>query len=182
MGRDDSPGIGDDGIMGCGASGVRRPTPLGLAFCLFEFVPVGGMQRNLVRIAQQCRARGHRIDIYCRVWQGPAQPSNVITLSGSGVSNHQRCKSFASRLRRHLQTRSYDAVIGFNRMPGLDIYFASDYCFAAKAAEKGETSRRAGRALSQAAQAGGRAHREGRTSQSDRGAGLPEAPAQGGSS
>ena len=32
-----------------------------LAFCLYKFFPFGGMQRDFLRIAQACQARGHAI-------------------------------------------------------------------------------------------------------------------------
>jgi UDP-glucose:(heptosyl)LPS alpha-1,3-glucosyltransferase len=37
---------------------------------------------------------------------------------------------------RRTALSSYDAVVGFNKMPGLDLYFASDPCFAARAAAR----------------------------------------------
>ena len=41
-----------------------------LAFCLFRYFPYGGLQRDFVRIAQACRARGHSIDVYTLRWEG----------------------------------------------------------------------------------------------------------------
>ena len=41
-----------------------------LAFCLFKYFPYGGLQRKLLLIAGICKARGHRVDIYTRSWDG----------------------------------------------------------------------------------------------------------------
>jgi UDP-glucose:(heptosyl)LPS alpha-1,3-glucosyltransferase len=107
------------------------------AFCLFEYVPFGGMQDNLLRMAKECVARGHQVDIFARYWKGTRHDGlRVSILPGRGFSNHKRCESFAKNLRKHLNTKKYDLVVGFNKMPGLDIYYAADTCFAAKAEER----------------------------------------------
>ena len=119
------------------------------AFCLFEYVPYGGMQRDLLRIAGACMERGHRVDIFARYWRGERPGDLPVTLvRGLGVTNHGRSESFARRLGRHLSDRSYDAVVGFNKMPGLDVYFAADGCFAKKARERGRAYRMTGRCRS----------------------------------
>ena len=35
-----------------------------LAFCLYKFFPFGGLQRDFLRIALACQARGHAIRVY----------------------------------------------------------------------------------------------------------------------
>lgn len=42
-----------------------------LAFCLFKYFPHGGLQRDMVLIAQACRARGYAIEVYTTCWEGP---------------------------------------------------------------------------------------------------------------
>ncbi len=119
------------------------------AFCLFEYVPFGGMQDNLLRIARECAARGHLVDIFARYWEGTFPDDlNVAILQGRGLTNHSRCESFAQKLNRVLSTRHYDLKVGFNKMPGLDVYYAADSCFAAKADERGFLYRLTGRCRS----------------------------------
>jgi len=104
------------------------------AFCLFEYVPFGGMQRDLLRIVEVCRGRGHRVDVFARYWQGDLPDDlKVSILPGRGFTNHRRCESFAAGLEKFLAAKEYDVIVGFNKMPGLDVYFAADSCFAAKA-------------------------------------------------
>jgi UDP-glucose:(heptosyl)LPS alpha-1,3-glucosyltransferase len=104
------------------------------AFCLFEYVPFGGMQRDLLRIVEVCRRRGHRVDVFARYWQGDLPDDlKVSILPGRGLTNHRRCESFAAGLKEFLAAKDYDVIVGFNKMPGLDVYFEADACFAAKA-------------------------------------------------
>ncbi|MGD8874763.1 MAG: glycosyltransferase family 4 protein, partial [Gammaproteobacteria bacterium] len=108
-------------------------TPLKLAFCLFAYRPYGGLQRDFYRIAQACAARGHRVDVYTREWQGAVPDNfNVQVLPVRGFRNHARNRHFIERVSRKLQAQDYDVVVGFNRMPGIDIYYAADPCYVAK--------------------------------------------------
>jgi len=119
------------------------------AFCLFEYVPFGGMQRDLLRIVEVCRGRGHRVDVFARYWQGELpEDLNVSILPGRGFTNHRRCESFAGRLKEFLAAKDYDVIVGFNKMPGLDVYFEADACFAAKASERSSWYRLTGRCRS----------------------------------
>jgi UDP-glucose:(heptosyl)LPS alpha-1,3-glucosyltransferase len=105
-----------------------------LAFCLFKYFPFGGLQRDFMQIANVCLTRGHQVDVYSSSWKGKIPDGlKVSIISASGFTNHRRCESFAKRLNESLSTGNYNAVVGFNKMPGLDVYFAADTCFAAKA-------------------------------------------------
>ena len=53
-----------------------------------------------------------------------------------GWTNVARNQNFITVLLRLLAKSKFDAVVGFNKMPGLDIYFAADPCFEAKAKTK----------------------------------------------
>lgn len=108
-----------------------------LAFALFHYFPYGGLERDMLAIARICAARGHAVTIYSGGWQGE-QPGDVpvIELGAAGWSNHARNASFAGRLRQALAGRPAALVVGFNKMPGLDVYYAADVCFAQKAFEE----------------------------------------------
>lgn len=110
---------------------MMNANPLNLAFCLFEYVPYGGMQRNLLAIARACEARGHRVEIFCRLWRGRFPPDLEVRVHAArGMTNHSRSAAFVQRLPALLAHRRYDAVVGFNKMPGLDVYYAADPCLA----------------------------------------------------
>ena len=105
-----------------------------LAVCLFNYFPFGGLQRDFMRIAHECLRRGHSIDVYTMKWDGPRDPLLPVTLiQPNGWQNHTRRDSFVSQLQPYLAQQPYDLVVGFNKMPGLDVYYAADTCFQAKA-------------------------------------------------
>lgn len=102
------------------------------AFCLFKYFPFGGLQRDFLRIAKECLNRGHEVDVFTMSWEGELEPGLTIhSVPARGFSNHMRAKNFVRDIRERLL--SYDAVVGFNKMPGLDIYYAADTCYQAKA-------------------------------------------------
>ncbi len=108
-----------------------------LAFCLFKYFPYGGLQRDLLRITESCLHRGHSIDVFTTRWEGEVPTGiNVYLLPVRSLSNHGRSLAFSKVLGERLDGAAYDAVIGFNKMPGLDLYFAADPCFAAKVRHK----------------------------------------------
>lgn len=97
-----------------------------LLFCLFNYTPYGGLQRDCVRIAKACMAQGDDIEIITQTWQGPKIPGVAVhCLPTRGWTNHQKCKNFAKLVSAFIKTHHYDGIIGFDKMPGLDIYYAA---------------------------------------------------------
>lgn len=108
-----------------------------LAFALFQYFPYGGLERDMLAIASLCHQRGHDVTIYTRSWQGIKPDAiPVVELPVRGWSNHQRAVQFARQLQQRAEYKTFDAVVGFNKMPGLDVYYAADVCFAQKAWEE----------------------------------------------
>lgn len=100
-----------------------------LAFCLFKVFPYGGLERDFLRIAGLCHARGHEVVVFTQQWQGDIPAGfkvNVVKLARR--SSHGRAKEFALAVPQLLERERADAVIGFNKMPGLDLYYAADPC------------------------------------------------------
>ena len=116
------------------------------AFTLIKYFPFGGLQRDFLRIAEVCLSRGHQVDVFTSSWQG-AVPSglNVEVLTLRAISNHQRRAALAREVRRRTRGGSYEAVVGFSKMPGLDVYFAGDSCFAERLDQKPSWHRWTGR-------------------------------------
>lgn len=106
---------------------------MNLVFALYKFFPYGGLQRDMLGIAQACVESGANVTVYCGEWQGE-QPDNVRVeiLPVNGGSNHARNRHFAQQLQQRLQQTPCDYAVGFNKMPGLDAYYAADTCFKAK--------------------------------------------------
>ncbi len=104
-----------------------------LGFLLFDYFPYGGLQRDCLKIAQLCAARGHDVTVYTRTWQGERPMDVRVALFGRrGASNIARNRAWLKQLAAALPDEKLDGVIGFNKLPGLDIYYGSDPCYAAK--------------------------------------------------
>jgi UDP-glucose:(heptosyl)LPS alpha-1,3-glucosyltransferase len=102
-----------------------------IAFCLFEYFTHGGLQRDCLRIAQRCQRAGAGVRVYTMGWHGPIPDGfDVRIVPTRGLTNHGRASNFADQVRSLLLEQPAQLVVGFNKMPGLDVYFASDVCFA----------------------------------------------------
>lgn len=105
-----------------------------LAFCLYKYFPFGGLQRDFLRIALTCQARGHAIRVYTLSWQGDIPPGfEIVQVPVQALTNPRRYAKFTAWMQDDIARRPVERVIGFNKMPGLDVYFAADPCFEDKA-------------------------------------------------
>ncbi len=81
-------------------------------------------------IAQECLKRGHSITVFTMKWEGAVPKGmKIILVPAPGISNHGKAASFVKNLQTRLTRFDYDLIVGFNRIPGLDIYFAADACY-----------------------------------------------------
>ncbi|HEX7034222.1 MAG TPA: glycosyltransferase family 4 protein [Pseudomonadales bacterium] len=107
-----------------------------LAFVLFKYFPYGGLQRDFLRIAEACHRRGHSIRVYTLGWEGPVPDwVELSEMSVTGLTNPARYRRFARAVAEDLARRPARCRIGFNKLPGLDVYYAADPCFEARARE-----------------------------------------------
>ena len=107
-----------------------------LAFCLFKYFPYGGLERDFLRIALACQQRGHTIHIFTLSWEGTVpEGMELHQVSASSHSNHGQTGDFVHTV-LPLTRQGFDLVVGFNKMPGLDLYYAADSCFQAKARQQ----------------------------------------------
>jgi len=108
-----------------------------LAFVLFKYFPHGGLQRDCMKIAHECVHRDHQIDFFCLEWVGPRpQNMNIHLVPVKALRNYRRYELFSEQVQQRIAHGQYDGVVGFNRMAGLDVYFAADTCFALKCEQK----------------------------------------------
>ena len=111
-----------------------------LALCLYKYFPYGGLQRDFLRILNECRGRGHDVHVYTAEWKEEKPKGVAITNLKPkfprglfAVTNNAQNRSFHSRLQKALAQESFDLVIGFNKMPGLDVYYGADFCYLGRA-------------------------------------------------
>jgi len=108
-----------------------------LALVIQRYFPHGGLQRDCRALLTELLARGHACRVYCRDWRGePVAGAQLRRLPARGLGNHRRDADFARRVVADLAAdtpaQRVDGVIGFNPMPGLDVYFAGDGSFIAR--------------------------------------------------
>lgn len=105
-----------------------------LAFLIYSYFPYGGQQRDFLKVANACLARGHKVVVYTMKWQGEMpEDMEVVLVEVKARSRHALYQRFTTQVTAALKAHAVDAVIGFNKMPGLDLYFAADPCFAERA-------------------------------------------------
>lgn len=93
----------------------------------------------MLRIAHDCADAGHEVTIYTGNWRGdmPDTRINVQVLPSRGWLNHQKHQSLIDAMQQALDKNPVDLVVGFNRMAGLDVYYAADPCYEERALKKG---------------------------------------------
>lgn len=108
-----------------------------VAFCLYKYFPFGGLQRDFMRIAQTVAARGHQVRIYTQSWEGECPDVfELILVPVKSHTNHGRNAEYYAWVQNHLREHPVARVVGFNKMPGLDVYYAADVCYAEKVAQE----------------------------------------------
>ena len=106
---------------------------MNLVFCLYEYFPYGGLQRDFLKITTTAIERGHTVRILTMDWQGEIPKGlDLQLMPHSAVSNHRRCLKFNRTITDLLPQISCDVVVGFNKMPDLDVYYAADSCYQAR--------------------------------------------------
>lgn len=101
-----------------------------LAFVLYKYFPYGGLQRDFLRIALECQRRGHSIRVYTITWQGDIPEGFDVRIAPiKAWANHRRNAKFSDWVNKEIARQSVDVVIGFNKMPNLDVYYAADICY-----------------------------------------------------
>jgi len=105
---------------------------MNIVFGIFKYFPHGGLQRDMMRIAEELLRRGDRVTVFCHIWDDDAPPPAGLTvrkLDARGWSNHARAESFIKLLHAELEKFPHDVFVAFNRIPGADVYFAADNPF-----------------------------------------------------
>lgn len=101
-----------------------------LAFLLYRYFPHAGRPRDLQCLVEEFSQRGHYCRVYCISWQGAAlEGVDIRRVPAAGLSSHRREQRFHAWVNTDLAKDPVDGVIGFDKMPGLDIYFAADTCY-----------------------------------------------------
>lgn len=106
------------------------------AFVIFKYFPFGGAQRDMLRTASNLIAMGHAVDVYTLSWEGqkPHEGIQVHVIPVRAWLNYRKYQQFIDIVLARLRDDpDVDYIVGYNRMPGLDAYFAADPCFRERA-------------------------------------------------
>jgi UDP-glucose:(heptosyl)LPS alpha-1,3-glucosyltransferase len=107
------------------------------AFVVNRWFAFGGMQRTLLRMARACVELGHEVHIYTGAWDGDRPRGiEVIELDTRAPSNHASNWRLAGAFAQATEHQGYACRVGFTKLPGLDLYYAADPCFAARLADR----------------------------------------------
>jgi UDP-glucose:(heptosyl)LPS alpha-1,3-glucosyltransferase len=94
----------------------------------------GGLQRACLELADALQARGHDVAIFAARCAPPWTASRSLHLLPTrGLTNHGLDLAFGRAFHNAVCSR-FDVVVGFNKMPGLDIYYCADPSSLAKSA------------------------------------------------
>lgn len=103
-----------------------------LAFAVSRYFEYGGMQRSLLRIAAECARRGHEVHLFAASWQGRVPDGMPLhVLPTCAWTNHGTNREFGWRLQEAVAGR-FDFLIGFTKLPGLDVYYLGETCYAVR--------------------------------------------------
>lgn len=102
-----------------------------IAFSIFKYFPYGGLQLDMMRMAEEFVSRGIEVVIFCMIWDAPEPPAGIscCELPVKGMSNHRKARNFEKILAQQLAGKEFIAHITFNRLAPADWYFAADQPF-----------------------------------------------------
>ncbi|GMQ91613.1 MAG: glycosyltransferase family 4 protein [Gammaproteobacteria bacterium] len=106
------------------------------AFIVSLFFEYGGMQRTLFRVAEECSRRGHEVHVLTGGWIGEKSDNiEVHEFDTRAPTNVWSNDILLKKVRQHIAGNDYDCIVGFTKIPGLDVYYAGDPCYAARVDE-----------------------------------------------
>ena len=102
-----------------------------IAFSLFEYSPYSGLSLDFGRILAECQNRGHDTHVFVSEWHGECPKDTEISIlpPWRWASNHRKNLQFHAKFKQALDQHNFDMVVGFNKMPGLDLYYGADSCY-----------------------------------------------------
>ena len=108
-----------------------------LAFAIFRYFPFGGLQLDFARFLKEGIRRGHAVTVLYDRWEGEFIPgAEYVKLQCRALSNWGRALDFETQARSYCREHPFDRIVGFNRMAGLDWYYAADNPFAEHVRQK----------------------------------------------
>ncbi|KGD64403.1 hypothetical protein Y5S_02458 [Alcanivorax nanhaiticus] len=116
--------------------------PYTVAFALFRYFPYGGLQRDFLRVAELCVQAGYRVEVLTTEWEGDRPDWLKVNIERvTPRTNHAAMVAFGRKALQFKDEVKAKVLVVFNRLPGGDLYFAADDCFAMRVKEKNALTR-----------------------------------------
>ena len=108
-----------------------------LAFATLKYYPFGGLEKSFLNICKEAIKRGHELTIFCSRWDGELLPgATIVEMPVRALTNHGKLKKFHQLLMERYRGGAFDLLVGFKRIPDLDVYYNGDVCFIEAADQK----------------------------------------------
>lgn len=108
-----------------------------IALLIFRYFPYGGLQRDFLEITKELLTRNLNLKVVTGRWEAEKPKElEIIELGIKGLTNHKKNINFFEQASLFLEEINPNLIFGFNKMPGLDVYFAADTCFKFVAKQK----------------------------------------------
>ncbi len=102
-----------------------------LCFVIFSYVSGVDLQHDFLATIHKCLAAGHSVDVYTLEWRGDQPKAATIhSVKKQGIPLFRQYAHLARSVHEARIKEQYDCVIGFNAIPGLDVYYAKEPCIA----------------------------------------------------
>ena len=115
---------------------VRGDIQPAVALCAHRVDAHDGTSRDLRAVAEACLERSWHVRVYTLSWQSPGPPVpglEVVVVPVASMTGHKRVERFERWVRGALRRNPAHCVVGFHKMPGLDLCLAAEPCAAREA-------------------------------------------------
>lgn len=102
-----------------------------LCFVIFRYISTDPLHRGFLTAVTRCQKSGHHVDVYTLEWRGDKPDGvNIHIVKKPNTPLFRQYAHLARCVHEARLEKNYDCVIGFNAIPGLDIYYAKEPCVA----------------------------------------------------
>lgn len=98
--------------------------------CMYKYFPFGGLSRDFLKIKKEFEKFDYEVVLYVSKVVGmPPKTIKYKILTPTGLTNHEKARVFSNLFLEEMKQIKPLVIIGFNKMPGLDFYYAADICY-----------------------------------------------------
>ncbi|MDN3637780.1 glycosyltransferase family 4 protein [Simiduia curdlanivorans] len=107
-----------------------------IGITIYQYAPYEGHARHCLNIARELSRRGHKVRLYSMKWVGEKpEELHYVQVPVKSKVPEQRNEFFQRWVHAHRQKYPLQLLVGFNKMPGLDVCLVTEGCYKAQVAE-----------------------------------------------